>query len=84
MTSEAKTTSMAENGRLVVPLDMRRAMGLDKGGRVILRLEDGRLIMETVDTAVTRVQALARQFGTPGSSLADELIADRRREALNE
>ncbi|WP_089288020.1 MULTISPECIES: AbrB/MazE/SpoVT family DNA-binding domain-containing protein [unclassified Azospirillum] len=75
---------MAENGRLVVPLDMRRAMGLDKGGRVILRVEDGRLIMETVDTAVARVQALARQFGTPGSSLADELIADRRREAANE
>jgi hypothetical protein len=40
--------------------------------------------METVDAAVARIQALARQFGTPGSSLVDELIADRRREALNE
>lgn len=84
MTPTTKMASIAENGRMVVPLDVRRAVGLDKGGKVLLRVDDGRIIVETVEAAVARVQALARQFGTPGSSLADELIAERRREALNE
>ncbi|WP_157999511.1 hypothetical protein [Nitrospirillum viridazoti] len=40
-----------------------------------------RLDREAVAAVVMRVQQLAKQYGTPDRSLADELIAERRVEA---
>lgn len=75
---------MAANGRVVVPLEVRRAAGLEAGGKLLARVEDGRIILETVEAAVARVQKLARQYGSPDGSPVDELIAERRAEAARE
>ncbi|WP_155908276.1 hypothetical protein [Asticcacaulis sp. YBE204] len=59
-------------------------MGLPQGGPVIARLIDGAVILESVDLAVRRAQALVRQYATVADSVADELIRDRRAAADHE
>ena len=84
MPQTSHKVTVAPNGRMVVPLEVRRAAGLEHGGKVLARAEGGRVILETVDAAVARVQALARRYGDPARSLADELVAERRSEATRE
>ncbi|MEC4591174.1 MULTISPECIES: AbrB/MazE/SpoVT family DNA-binding domain-containing protein [Nitrospirillum] len=84
MTLKSQPATMAANGRLVVPLEVRRAVGLEAGGKLLARVEDGRIVLETVEAAVARVQKLARRYGSPDRSLADELITERRAEAAHD
>ncbi len=71
-------------GRIVIPADLRRALGIKEGERVIVRLEDGELRITTIDHAIRQAQQMVRQYIPPGHSLVDELIAERRAEAARE
>jgi AbrB family looped-hinge helix DNA binding protein len=76
--------TMAENGRVLVPAELRAALGLRSGGPVMVRLEGERLVLEPLSTAVRRIQGAMRQYSSSDVSLVDELIAERRREAESE
>lgn len=76
--------TIAENGRLLIPAELRAALGLKAGGPVVARVEDGALVVEPLGVAVRRVQAVMREYVRPGESLVDELLTDRRREAERE
>lgn len=76
--------TMAENGRVLIPAEVRAALGLKAGGKVVARLEDGALVIEPIDAAIRRVQAMMRPYAKPGESLVEELIAERRRAAADE
>lgn len=73
-----------ENGRIVIPSEFRNALGIRAGDEVLLRIEDDELRITTLKRRLERAQALVRKHVRPGESLADELIADRRRAARNE
>jgi len=73
-----------ENGRVVIPAEFRKTLGIKAGDEVIARVEDDELRITTVRSRIARAQRLVRQYIKPGRSLADELIAERRREARNE
>lgn len=73
-----------ENGRVVIPSEFRNALGIRAGDEVLLRIEDDELRITTLKRRLERAQALVRKYVKPGESLADELIADRRRAARNE
>jgi len=73
-----------ENGRVVIPAEFRKALGISAGDEVIVRLEDDELKITTVKGRIARAQRLVRQYIKPGRSLADELIAERKREARGE
>jgi len=73
-----------ENGRVVIPAEFRKTLGIKAGDEVIARLEEDELRITTVRSRIARAQRLVRQYIKPGRSLADELIAERRREARNE
>jgi AbrB family looped-hinge helix DNA binding protein len=75
---------LGEGGRLVIPVEYRRALGLHPGDEVMLILEEGTVRIQTPQEAIRRAQALVRSYAPGDGSLADELIADRRREALDE
>lgn len=77
-------TRIAEGGRIVLPAEYRRSLGLRVGDEVILRLEDGEVRILTPQQAIRRAQALIRGGIPEGRSLADELIAERRVEANDE
>jgi AbrB family looped-hinge helix DNA binding protein len=70
---------LGNQGRLVIPAAFRQALGFEPGDRLIVRIENGSLILEKADTVKKRLKN--RFTGVPKSiSLADELIADRREE----
>lgn len=75
---------MNESGRIVIPANVRRALGLVAGERLVLRLgEDGEIRLSTRAVGVERVRRrLAAALDGP--SLATELIAERRAEAARE
>jgi len=77
-------TRLTEGGRIVLPAEYRRALGLRTGDEVILRLEDGEIRILTPRQAIRKAQDLVRRTIPEGRSLADELIAERRAEATNE
>ena len=77
-TSTPVSVRFGAQGRLVVPLPLREALGFKRGDPLVVRVQDGRLLVESRESVVRRVQ---ERFGLPGGNVVDELIADRRREA---
>jgi AbrB family looped-hinge helix DNA binding protein len=68
------------HGRVVIPAEFRRRLGIHEGDTVTLSVEDGELRLITLDEAIRRAQALVAELVPPGVSLVDELLADRRAE----
>jgi AbrB family looped-hinge helix DNA binding protein len=83
MDTEARIR-LNENGRLVIPAAFRKALGINPGDEVVLRLEDDELRITTLKHRIARAQRLVRKYVKPGVSLADELIAERREEGRKE
>ncbi len=81
---ERANLTVASNGRLVIPVGMRVALGIPDGGPVVARLVEGTVVLEPIAVAVKRAQDYVRQFVPEGVSLADELIAERRAAADHE
>lgn len=77
-------TKVTQGGRIVIPADMRRRLGIEIGEDVSIALDGDSLRILTQKESIKRAQALVRKFVPKGVSLVDELIADRRREAANE
>lgn len=73
-----------ENGRIVIPASYRKALGVDIGDEIILRMEDDELRITTMKRKIERAQRIARKYVKPGVLLSDELIAERREEAKRE
>ncbi|MFP3941332.1 MAG: AbrB/MazE/SpoVT family DNA-binding domain-containing protein [Thermoanaerobaculia bacterium] len=74
---------LGRQGRLVLPAEVRQRLGLEDGQVLLLQEEEGRIVLETRAGALMR---LREPFASiPAEvSLADELIAERRREAAAE
>ena len=77
-------TRVAEGGRIVLPAEYRRALGVRIGDEVILHLENDEVRILTPQEAIRRAQALVRRSVPQDRSLADELIAERRAAAADE
>jgi AbrB family looped-hinge helix DNA binding protein len=73
-----------ENGRVVIPASFRKALGINIGDEVVLRIDDDELRITTVKRRVERAQRLVRKHVKAGTSLVDELIAERREASKNE
>jgi AbrB family looped-hinge helix DNA binding protein len=77
-------TKITDGGRVVIPAEHRRALGLEVGDEIIIRVMDGELRILTRAEAVRRAQSLVRRKVKKGRSLVDELTTERRTEAANE
>jgi len=77
-------TKVGEGGRVVIPAEIRRLIGVKEGDRVLLLVEDGELHVITVSQGIKRAQELASPYIRPGVSIVDELIAERRAEVTRE
>lgn len=78
------TMKMSEGGRVVIPAEIRQALGIKEGDLVCWELVDGEARLSTRATRLRRAQALVRRHVPEGVSLADELIAERRTEAAHD
>lgn len=85
MTLETETRlRVNENGRVVIPAQFRKALGINAGDEVVVRLEDDELRITTLKHRLERARRRIRQYVKPGRSLVDELIAERREAAKHE
>ena len=75
---------ITENGRVVIPAAFRKALGINPGDEIILRLDDDELRITTMKRRIERAQRHVRQYVKPGVSLVDELISERREAAKRE
>ena len=75
---------LGDKGRFVIPAAIREAMGANEGDQLMLHMEGSELRVITREAAMRRAQERVRALVEPGRSLADELIAERRAEALAE
>jgi AbrB family looped-hinge helix DNA binding protein len=75
---------LGRRGRLVIPAEFRKALGLSVGDEITIELRDGELRLRSFGATLERVQAVVRKYVPDDRSLADELIAERRQEAARE
>jgi bifunctional DNA-binding transcriptional regulator/antitoxin component of YhaV-PrlF toxin-antitoxin module len=75
-----------KTGRILIPVEMRRRMNIVEGEtEVLLNIDDTDAIrLSTRRQALERIRAELRKRTPPTVSMADELLADRRREALED
>jgi AbrB family looped-hinge helix DNA binding protein len=73
-----------ENGRVVIPASFRKRLGIRVGDEVVLQIQDDELRITTLKRNIERAQRLVRKHVKAGTSLVDELIAERREAARNE
>jgi len=73
-----------QNGRIVIPAEIREKMELTVGDTLLFRVEDDVLKIESHRMRIRRVQESLRRLIPPDRCLSDELIADRREEARRE
>lgn len=77
------STKVGPGGRVLIPVELRRALDLAEGTPLLAGIEQGRLVLERPDALLER--AKARFASIPRDvSLADELSAERRREVQSE
>jgi AbrB family looped-hinge helix DNA binding protein len=71
------TLVLGQQGRLVIPAEVRTSLGLAPGDQLHLHVDRGRLVLERQQDAVAELRGLASSV--PGArSLVDELLAERR------
>ncbi len=72
---------LGQRGRIVIPMEYRRRLGLKAEDEIIDTLGRGGLHLYTPAQAVARAQALVRRYVPKGRDLSGELISERREEA---
>ena len=83
MNQETKTR-VSENGRVVIPAAFRKALGIEIGDEVDLRIDDDELRITTRRRRIQRARERARKYLPKGVSLSKELLAERREAASHE
>lgn len=71
-------------GRVALPAEMRRALGLQNGDSVYFELKDDEVRIRPAKSALKRVQERLRPFAPEEGLVSDQLIAGRRAEAGRE
>jgi len=83
MTIHESRTKITDGGRIVIPSFFRKELNLKIGDEVLLLLEDGEIRVLSQQAASRRAQKLVKTYAQD-RNLADELIAERRAEVVNE
>ena len=82
MSASSTPVRLGPQGRLVVPAELRRELGLEEGTEMAIRSDGRCLILEPRREVLRR--ARSRFARTRDVDLADELLADRRAEVARE
>lgn len=73
--------SVGPKGRIVIPAEIRRRLGIEEGSELVALLEGDGVLLLPRDAVTRRLRSL---FAGVKTSLTDELIADRRAAAADE
>ena len=90
MTENKKLTIMelrvklTTNGRILVPVQFRKALGLKPGDELVLQLDQESFRVIPLQQAVAQAQKLVKKYNPEKKSLVSELLNSRQAEAQNE
>ena len=71
--------NVAPNGRVVLPVEVRRRLGLSEGGDLLMEETPDALVLRTVAQAVAHAQAIARRYLADRPEVSvDAFLANRR------
>lgn len=73
-----------DDGRILIPAAMRKALGLRAGQAVILRVDADGIRLTTAQHALCQAQQSLRRYVREGTPLVEDLLAERRREGKRE
>ncbi|WP_159979181.1 MULTISPECIES: AbrB/MazE/SpoVT family DNA-binding domain-containing protein [unclassified Novosphingobium] len=74
--------NITPNGRMSLPADIRKRLGLNGGGAIYLDETDDGVVLRTAAQAVARAQALAKRYTDGNSdSSVDAFLANRRQDS---
>ena len=73
-----------ENGRMILPAELRRALGVGKGDRVVILTTDDGVELTTAQRARRRAQERFRRLVPEGVGVVDEFLAEKRAEVARE
>lgn len=79
-----KSIPVADNGRMNLPADIRRKLGLKGAGRITIEEFEDRFEIRSFEQRMKRVHDIMEPYVRPGERWSDELIAERRAEAAKE
>ena len=77
-------TRMSKEGRVLIPVELRNALGLQAEEPLRVYVVDGELRIVSRREGIRKAQAIVAKYKQPGVSVVDELIAERRAEAERE
>ncbi len=82
----AISLQLSPEGRILIPQQMRTALGITTSSTLRARIVDGGLLLEPAHMQLGRFYSrFAKQrFALAGASVSDELIAERKAEAERE
>ncbi len=70
--------NITPNGRMSLPAELRKRLGLADGGAVFLEETEDGVVLRTAAQAVARAQALAKRFtGNKPEASVDAFLAKR-------
>ena len=74
--------NITANGRMSLPADIRKRLGLAEGGAVFLEETPDGVVLRTAAQAVAHAQAMARKFiGDRDDVSVDDFLAQRRKDS---
>jgi AbrB family looped-hinge helix DNA binding protein len=79
--SDTDAVVVGPKGRVVIPAPIRRQLGIQEGSQLMALVDDGGVLLIPRSEVKRRLRGM---FLDVNSSLAEELIADRQREAQRE
>lgn len=77
-------THVDNNGRILIPAQIRKAFDIKTGDVFVMRMIDGEIRMISLEKVLQDAQALVKRYVPKGISMVDELIKQRRAEYLKE
>lgn len=78
------SVKVSATGRMSLPSEVRKALGLKGPGHLVITMDDGALTLRTMAQSLEQVRALARPYAPRDHLASEALIAERREEAKRE
>lgn len=79
--SDTSMLSVGPKGRIVIPVEIRRRLGLEEGSQLVALVEGEGVLLLPREAVKARLRGI---FADVPTSMADELVQDRRAAAAEE
>jgi len=82
--SAAHLVALGQRGRLVLPAELRKSLGLRAGDQLVVEMDEHSIRLTPRTLLAQRDRGAFVQFTQRGRSLVDELLEERRAEAARD